>query len=144
MSAGFDRLQQHVAECDDCRREELPIERIDALLGSSRVGLDTTSMSRQTLSAARGALHRLAVRRYWRQVAAVIVVALLPLPVVLAYDAVLLRLLHAAASSLLSSTLASYITFTYASTLLFLFAASYAAIPVLLARTMLPRLSTHG
>jgi len=63
---------------------------------------------------------------------------------VIAYDAVLLRLLYAAASRVLSGTIANYIVFMYASSLLFLFAASYAAIPVLMARSMLPRLSTRG
>lgn len=143
MSSGMERLQQHADGCDGCRHEPLPMRRLDALLESSRVDLDAASLSSQAFAATRTALHAVAMRHFWRQVAAVIVLALVPLPVVLAYDAMLLRLLHAAASSLLSSQLASYIIFSYASFLLFLFAASYAAIPVLMARTM-PRLSPRG
>jgi hypothetical protein len=143
MSAAIERLQQHVEGCDSCRQEKLPIAELDALLASSRIDIDAASLSRQAFVAAQTALHAVALRHFWRQVAAVVVLALVPLPVVLAYDAMLLRLLHAASSSLLSAPMANYIIFTYASFLMFLFAASYAAIPVLMARTM-PRLSTHG
>jgi len=144
MGSGIDRLQEHVDDCDSCRTQGLPLTQIDAFLASSRIELDATVLSRQAFAAAQVALQTVALRRFWRQVVAVVVVALLPLPVVLAYDAVLLRLLHAAASWVLSGTMANYIIFLYASSLLFLFAASYAAIPVLMARSMLPRLSTRG
>jgi hypothetical protein len=143
MSSGIERLREHIAECDDCRTDAVPIERIDSLLGTSQVELDTASLSRQAFAAAQVALHATALRHFWRQVAAVVVLALLPLPVVLAYDAVLLRLLHLAASSLLSGAVANYLIFSYASSLLFLFAASYAAIPILMARSMLPQMSAR-
>ncbi len=141
MSSGIERLQRHVDECDSCRQEGLPIQQIDTLLGSSRVDIDAASLSRQALSVGQTALQAIVLRRFRRQVAVVVMLALVPLPFVLLYDAVLLRLLHTAASSLLSGTMANYIIFMHASLLLFLFAASYAAIPVLVARTM-PRLTT--
>lgn len=144
MSSGIERLRQHVEDCEPCRQEPLPIDRIDALLGSSRPDIDLASLSAQAFTVAQRALHAVALRRFWRQVVAVIAVALLPLPAILAYDAILLQLLHTAVSSVFSGTMATYLVFTYASALLFLFAASYAAIPVLMARTMLPRLSTNG
>jgi hypothetical protein len=141
MSSGIERLQRHVDECDSCRQDSLPICQLDTLLGSSRVDIDAAALSRQAFSAAQLALQAVVLRRFRRQVAIVVTVALAPLPFVLLYDAVLLRLLHAAASSLLSGTMANYIIFMHASLLLFVLAASYAAIPVLVARTM-PRPTT--
>lgn len=142
--SSIDRLRQHVDECDECRRLSLSIDRIDAALSSSRIDVDTAALSRQALAAVQPVLRSIATRHFWRQVAAVVVVTLVPLPAVLAYDTVLLRLLHAAVSALLPSAVAAYIVFMYASSLLFLFAVSYAAIPVLMARNTLPRLSTNG
>ena len=142
MSSGIDRLLRHVEECDSCRQGSPSIKPVDALLGSSRVDLDVEKLSRQAFAAAQPVLHKLALRHFWRQVTVVVVLALVPLPIVLAYDALLLRLVHGLASSL-SVPMANYIIFMQGSFLIFLFAASYAAIPLLMARTM-PRLSTHG
>lgn len=144
MSPTIDRLREHVQDCDGCRREPLPIDRIDALLGESRPDVDVAALSARAFTVAQQVLHAIALRRFWRQVAAVLAVSLLPLPLILVYDAFLLQLVHSAVSSAFSGTMATYVVFTYASSLLFLFAASYAAIPVLMARAMLPRLSANG
>jgi len=144
MTAGIERLREHTEECESCHQAPLPIDRIDAVLRASPLQIDVGAMSAQAFTAAQHTLHSMTLRSFWRQVAAVVVVALLPLPVIMAYDAFLLQLLHTAVSTLFSGPMATYIVFTYAASLLFLFAASYAAIPVLMARSMLPRLSTHG
>jgi hypothetical protein len=142
--SGLDRLREHAADCDGCRRQPPAVDRIDTALAGSRVPIDAAALSRQAFAAAQPALRAVAMRHFWRQVAAVIVLALAPLPAIIAYDTVLLRLVHAVASALLPSTVAAYIVFMYASSLLFLFAVSYAAIPVLMARNAFPRLSTNG
>src|SRR5262245_12768324 len=113
--SGINRLREHVEDCDDCRRVPPSLERIDSALASSRIEIDAAALSRQALAAAQPVLHAIAVRQFWRQVAAVVVLTLAPLPAILAYDTVLLRLLHAVVSALLPSTVATYIVFLYAS-----------------------------
>jgi hypothetical protein len=142
--SGTDQLRRHVEECDECRSHPPAIDRIDRALASSRIAIDSSALSRLAMAAARPVLQASAMRLFWRQVAAVIVVALVPLPMIVAYDTVLLGLLHVAVSAVLPSAVAAYVVFMYASSLLFLFAVSYAAIPVLMARNAMPNPSTHG
>lgn len=137
-------LRQHVADCDECAAVAPPIDRLTALLDASHVEPDVVGLSRRVMATAQPLLQAIALRRYRRQVAAAVVVALAPLPLILAYDAYLLRLLHAATSALLGGPLATYIVASYAACLLFLFAASYAAIPILMARNILPRPLPNG
>jgi hypothetical protein len=139
-----DALRQHVAECDECTASPPPVDRIAALLAADRGAPDAAALSRQVRLTAQPLLQAIALRQYRRQVAAAIAVALAPLPLILAYDAYLLRLLHAAVSALLGGPLATYVVVSYAACLLFLFALSYAAIPILMARNALPRLSPNG
>lgn len=141
---GIDKLQEHATGCDACKEAPLPLSEIAAALDASVSTIDASSLSRRVLAEAQPLLQRVVMRRFWRQVAAVIVVALTPLPFVLAYDAYLLQLLHTAVSTLLPSALATYFVASYAASLLFLFALSYAAIPVLMARSALPRLVPNG
>ena len=141
--SGIDRLREHADDCDDCRSRPLAIDRIDAVLAASRVDVDSAALSRHAFAAARPVLHTAAIPHFWRRVAAVVAVTLVPLPAILAYDTVLLRGLHMVASTLLPGTMATYVVFTYASMWLLLFAASYASIPILMARNQ-PRLSTNG
>lgn len=144
MSGGADKLREHIADCAACGEAPLPIDPIASALDSSVCAVDARLLSKRLMAEARPLLHRVAMRRFWRQVAAVIVVALTPLPVILAYDAYLLRLLHIAATSLLPGPLATYLVASYAASLLFLFALSYAAIPILMARNAAPRLLANG
>lgn len=140
IEKGRESLRQHAVECDACRAAPPPIDRIADLLDRSGDAVPQfTSASRRVVAAVGPLLQAMALRRYRRQVAAAVAFALTPLPFILAYDAYLLRLLHAAASALLGWSLATYLVASHAACLLFLLAASYAAIPILLARGALPR-----
>lgn len=142
MSAHADRscgqtpgkaLEAHVAECDPCRDLPPPIERIAMLLNAGVVPIDAGALSRRTLLRLQPELVRLGGTLLWRKAVAALLLALVPLPAVLTYDAYVLRGAYALVSALLPATLAAYLIFSYAAFLVLLFATTYAAIPVLLA-----------
>jgi hypothetical protein len=131
---GARRLAAHVDECGECRESPPPIARIARHLATGDLHFDIADLSRRTLAYVRPELERRARMLVWRRVAAGIVLALLPLPVVLAYDALVLRLLYGAVSAVLPSTVAVYVVASYTAVLALLFAATYAAIPILVTR----------
>jgi len=126
-------LAAHVAECDECRVAPPPLARVTAVLEASVVLLDATALSRRALLRLQPEVARMAVSNLWRKVLAALLLALLPLPGVLAYDAYLLRLVYELASALVPAALAAYLIFGYAAFLILLFATTYAAIPLFLA-----------
>jgi len=130
---GLLRLAAHVRECEECGREAPPVESIVAVLRASALPVDPRELSGRVLARLQPHMEQLATRAFWRRVAVVLVASILPLPVVLAYDAYLLRLLYAAASSLLPEAVAAYLVLSYAALLALLFAGTYAAVPLLLA-----------
>ncbi len=143
-SAGRRALVTHLQECEACRTSALPIERIATLLDASVVEVDAGTLSRRLLLRVQPELQRRAAWVFGRQVAAAVLVALLPLPVVLAYDACLLHLVYNVVSWLLPARVASYVVLSYAAFLALLFALTYATVPVLLARRVLPQERAHG
>lgn len=126
-------LDAHVAECEECRATPPPIARIATILNASAVGVDPAGLSLHTVARLQPALARRAVAGLWRQVAAALLLALVPLPVVLAYDAYLLRTAYELVSALLPAAVAAYLIFGYAAFLVLLFATTYATIPLFLA-----------
>ena len=96
-------------------------------------------MAQRTLLRVQPEMARLASATFWRHVVRGVVLALLPLPLVLAYDAYVLRLAYDLISALLPSAIALYLVASYAAFVLFLCAATYAAIPLLVARGARPR-----
>jgi hypothetical protein len=127
-------LQAHAAECEECAAEPLPVDRLVAVLAKSEPALDCAALSRAVLAAARPELQRRAAAAFRRQVLIAVLIALVPLPAVLLYDAYALRIAYELISTLLPTALAAYVVLSYAAFLLLLFASSYAAIPLLLAR----------
>src|SRR5262245_56337710 len=132
-SSGPLRLQAHVDECLECRDQPPPIERIATALNRGEAPIDVLTVSARTLARLQPELARLATRAFWRRVAAVLLPALAPLPLVLAYDAYVLRLVYGLVSSLLPEAVAAYLVLSYAALLVLIFAATYAAIPLLVA-----------
>jgi hypothetical protein len=126
-------FESHVAECGECGAMPPPIERIAAVLNASVVAVDAPGLSRRTFAHLRPELARRAASELWRQVAAALLLALLPLPAVLAYDAYLLRAAYELASAVAPAAVAAYLIFSYAAFLVLLFATTYATIPVFLA-----------
>jgi hypothetical protein len=126
-------LEAHVAACAECRSAPPSLDGVAALLSAAAVPIDAARLSRLTLTRLQPELARRAVAGLWRKVAAALLLALVPLPAVLAYDAYLLRAAYAVISALLPATLAACVVFSYAAFLVLLFAATYAAIPLFLA-----------
>lgn len=126
-------LDTHVAECADCRTAPPPTARIAALLDAQAVGVDAAAMAQRTFTLLQPEIGRLATQAMWRKVVAALLLALLPLPVVLACDAYLLGVAYQVASTLLPATVAAYLIFGYAAFLVLLFATTYATIPLFLA-----------
>jgi hypothetical protein len=134
-STGRDRLTAHAAECEACRQAPLPIDRLAGALGAGAVGVDPTRLSQLALARVRTELEGQARRAFWRRVVTGMVLSLVPLPAVLAYDAYVLRVAYDLVSVLLPAGLAAYLVLSYAASLALLFALTYAAIPLLVDRT---------
>jgi len=143
-AVGLSQLAEHVAECDMCRAEPLPLEQCAAFLSSSAVRVDVTALSQDTLRRLQPELARRARAVLWHRVTLGVLAALLPLPAVLAYDAYLLRLLYGLASAVLPAAFATYLVVTYAAFLVLLFGSTYAAIPLLVARSITPHHANQG
>lgn len=130
------RLAAHRAECAECGNTPLPLDPIAAVLEAAVPAIDAAALSRQTFARLQPELQRHAIAAGWRRVAIGVLLALLPLPLVLAYNAYLLRLAYDFLSTLLPATLAAYFVLSYGASLLLLFAATYAAIPLLVQRSI--------
>lgn len=131
---GAGRLTSHAADCDDCRARPLPLAEIARELATYAVPLDVSALSRRVTAYLRPELARLASTWFWRRLSRAIVAALLPLPVILLLDMLLLRSVYGWASTLLPAAVATYLVVSYAAAQLLLFAATYAVIPLVLAR----------
>ena len=134
MPEDRDRLTAHATECEDCRQEPLPLDRVGTVLDAVAVNIDAPALSQQALRRARPELERLALVCAWRRALVGVLLALLPLPAVLAYDAYVLRIVYGVASALLPAAFAAYLVLSYAALLVLLFATTYAAIPLLVVR----------
>lgn len=128
------RLAAHTANCDDCQRTPLPLEQLCTLLNASPVDIDVTGLSRRVLDRLRPELAQYGLVTSWRRVLVGVLLSLLPLPLVLAYDAYFLSAAYHAVSLLLPAAFAAYLVLSYAAFLVLLFALTYAAIPLLLMR----------
>lgn len=95
-----------------------------------------------TVASVRSALAERARRTYRRRVAGALAAALLPLPLIVAYDGALLGWLHSLASRVLPEPLPTLAVSGYAGAAALLLAATYAAIPVLVEKTLSPRRMT--
>ncbi|HYD49245.1 MAG TPA: hypothetical protein VEB21_12895 [Terriglobales bacterium] len=121
---------EHLAECDECRGQRAALERISASLRASEVGVDCDRLTAGTLLCLAPAIETNAAEAFWRRVVTALVVAIIPLPLVLAWDAYLMRELHSFLQAFLPSPVATYVTFSYAALLTLLLAGTYAAIPL--------------
>jgi hypothetical protein len=136
--AGPARLAAHAEECEACRSAPPPLARITAALEAGDIRVDAAAISHRVLIGLRPELERCRRRVLWRRIAAGVLLALAPFPVVLASDAYLLLLAYDAVSALLPAAFAAYLVLSYAAGLVLLFASTYAAIPIALARQALP------
>lgn len=127
------QLTAHSAECAECKNTPLPLDRIAAALEAAVPAIDAAALSRHTFAQLQPELQRRALAVGWRRMAIGVLLSLLPLPLVLAYNAYLLHVAYDLLSSLLPAAIAAYLVLSYGAFLLLLFATTYAAIPLLMA-----------
>jgi hypothetical protein len=125
------RLMAHGADCTECRAAPLPLDHLAAVLEEAAPDLDAAALSRHTFARLRPELQRRAMQTGSRHIAIAMLLSLLPLPLVVAYDAYFLRLAYDFLSAVIPATFAAYMVLSYAAFLLLLFASTYAAIPLL-------------
>jgi hypothetical protein len=131
---GEERLAAHTRECDDCAAASSSLADVARVLAGYVVAVDAAELSRRVMASLQLELARLASAWFWRRLARVTVAALLPLPAVLFLDAYVLRVFYGWASGILPQALVAYLVVSYAALQLLLVAATYAAIPLVLAR----------
>lgn len=124
-----------IDETDDAAARDGVARMLDSLARADDGAVDASSWSRRSLTAARPLLAAHARREYRRRVASALVAALVPLPIIVIYDRVLLGWLYGVADSVLPTPLATLAVGGYAATTSLLLALTYAAIPVLVDRT---------
>jgi hypothetical protein len=134
-----DALVEHVESCSDCEGEALPLAELRTALRCETIGLDSAVLSQRVAAMIAPELARMAARAFRRRVALGVLLALIPLPAVLAYDAFVLRTIHAVLSFLLPEALVAYLVASMGLSILLLIATSYAAIPLLVHRQLTSR-----
>jgi hypothetical protein len=127
-------LSDHAAGCDECRAAEVPVARIAALLDADVPRLDIGRLSLLAMTRVAPELEARDPALFWRRVTRALGLSLLPLPLVLAFDAVLLAAIYRAAAALLPSGVATYLVASYGLTVLIGIGLAYAAVPLLLSR----------
>ena len=105
----LERLTAHSADCTDCRAAPLPLDHIASLLDEAVPHIDPAALSQHAFVRLQHALHGRAVTVRWRQVVVGILLALLPLPFVLAYNAYLLQVVYGYLTTWLPTTIAAYL-----------------------------------
>ncbi len=133
MANGAGRLRDHADDCPECQAAPLPLATLHRVLSTGPVPRDVTNLSADAMAFVRPALERNARRAMWRHTMTAVSVALLPLPMVAAYAALVLRGLYSLACTVLPAAVAGYLVGSYAAALALMVAVTYAAIPVWLA-----------
>jgi hypothetical protein len=133
-------LRDHAAECAECGAQGEAVAAIDRLLRAAPPPvLDAAQLSQRVLMMAGPELARLRGAD-WRRLAAGVLGSLIPLPLVLALNALFVALLHTILTLVGLPTIATYVVVSYVAGLVFVLGATYAAIPVLVERSAGPRL----
>jgi len=136
-------IEEHLRECDECAREGLPAALLNEQLRAATVPVDPNLLSRRAWPALGAALAARAADNLRRRAARGVLLSLLPLAAVLAYDVWVLQVLHSFLDSIFPSQLATWIVVNYAAAIVLLLGATYAAIPLLVARQTAPPLEVH-
>ncbi len=132
-------LVEHAADCAECQSAPLPLDQIAAVLSGASLDVDAGALSRQVFTRLQPELQHRAMVFAFRRVALGVLLSLLPLPFVLAYNAYLLRLAYDFLSGILPVTIAAYLVLSYGAFLVLLFGTTYAAIPLLLVQRSVER-----
>jgi hypothetical protein len=141
ITPGRDALSAHVAECDVCQQLAPPMARIAAALGAAPLQIDAAALSQQAVRRVAPLLAAMARAVFWPRLARVLGIALVPLPALIAVDALLLFWLYGQMSAWLPSGVATYLIASYAAMVSLCVGLAYAAIPLLLGRSAPPAAS---
>jgi hypothetical protein len=152
VDEGARRLRRHARDCEPCRGAGgLDADALARLLSSDEPDFDSESLTVSVLQAARPELARVhaALRdaaRLRRRTYARAALALLALPPVLLYAAVMVRVLYTASVGLLGVAAADALVGAQTALLALLFGATYATIPLFVERstTRSPALARGG
>jgi hypothetical protein len=131
---GSRRLAEHARECRECAEVPPDVAAVADALRAYLVALDVAALSHGALLVLRPELARLASNWFWQRLARVTLAAVLPLPLIVAADGYLLALFYRWAAGFMPHVVAVYLVLSYAALQVLLFAATYAAIPLVLAR----------
>jgi hypothetical protein len=132
-----DAAAAHVAACAACRADAGTVTAVRAALRAGAPPGPSPALTARVLRETAPLLVRRA-RPAWRAVARGLAVALAALPLVLAVDVGLLRLVHAVADALLPAPLGAVVTAQYAVLLALLLGLGYAAVPLIAAHQHRP------
>lgn len=126
-------LSAHARECEECR-EQLPVAQLCAELDASEVPIAPLVLSRRVLERLSPEIEARSARLLRRRVLRALAVCLIPLLAVIGYDLVAFGFFYAALDAVLPHAVAVWLISGYAVFWLLLLVATYAAIPVLVAR----------
>jgi hypothetical protein len=129
-----DAGRAHVASCVRCRADATVAQRVAGAIEAYAVALPPADFAARVRAAAAPLLARNARRTAWASLARAVGAALLPLPLILVLDVLLVRAVHALVSGLLPEPVGLYVTVNYAVLLALLLALTYGAVPILAER----------
>jgi hypothetical protein len=128
--------EAHVAACASCRHEMPALATVDAALGRYAVDAPPSGLRPRVLDAAASLLVLNARRARRRHLVRAVAAGLVPLPLIVLVDFVLVRTLGELLGTFLPRALTVYFVAEYAALLALLVALTYAAIPLLAARQL--------
>lgn len=131
-----DVLSEHARECAECAGADLTALR--ARLAAGVPAVDAARLSQLAMARLAPELQARAWTVFRRRLVRTLAAALAPLPVIAAVDVLVLAWFYDLAAAWLPSAVAVYLVLSYAASLLVLIGAAYAAIPLLLARSVPP------
>ena len=127
------RLTDHLADCEECRRDGVTPEHLAAVESALHVEDPATDVRlvARTLVAAGPLLKSRARFAYRRRVATALAAALVPLPIVVIYSRWLLGLMHSGLDLLFPGAVADVLVTGYSICLILVVSLTYASIPIL-------------
>jgi hypothetical protein len=134
-NGGAARLLAHGESCEECAAHPLPLGKLAGLLVAHPEPPGVPMMSQRLLAAAAPLLAANAARVYRGRLVAGVVLSLAPFPLLVFFNLYLLREAYVVLASWLPVGMVAWLVVGYAAMLLLLCALTYAALPVLIART---------
>jgi hypothetical protein len=126
--------EAHLAGCDACAAAASALGRVRTAFAADPTAPPSPMLAPRVLAAARPVLAARRRHAARRALAAALVAALLPLPLIVAVDVWALQMIYGGLSRFLSPTVSLYLVMNYAAVLALLGTLTYGAIPFLAER----------